>query len=168
MEVSKPILEKCKVMGSRKCPLWLVFENADPSAPPVYVIFKAGDDIRQDLLTLQMLKTMDKRWKQEGLDLHMRPYGCVCLGDMMGMIEIVLNAETIANITAATGGATAAFSNEPLTTWLKQQNPKSDVWATVVNNFVYSCAGYCVATYILGIGDRHNDNIMLTTKGYVM
>jgi phosphatidylinositol kinase/protein kinase (PI-3 family) len=165
MEVTRVIPEMCQVMGSKKLPLWLVFENADSSAPPVYVIFKAGDDIRQDLLTLQMLKTMDKRWKQEGLDLHIQPYGCVCLGDMIGMIEIVLNSKTIANITASTGGATAAFSNEPLTTWLKQQNPRPEVWDSVVNNFVYSCAGYCVATYVLGIGDRHNDNIMLTKKG---
>jgi hypothetical protein len=58
------------------------------------------------------------------------------------MIEIVLNSDTIANITAARGGASAAFSQDPLQLWLKKNNPKESEWDQVVENFVYSCGNF--------------------------
>lgn len=56
-------------------PLWLLFENADPTGEDLNIIFKCGDDLRQDMLTLQMFRIMDKLWKKEGLDLMLNPYG---------------------------------------------------------------------------------------------
>jgi len=34
-----------------------------------------------------------------------------------------------------------------------------------LESYINSCAGYCVVTYLLGIGDRHLDNILIDRKG---
>eukprot|EP00243_Klebsormidium_subtile_P001719 TRINITY_DN13190_c0_g1_i1.p1 TRINITY_DN13190_c0_g1~~TRINITY_DN13190_c0_g1_i1.p1 ORF type:complete len:222 (+),score=84.21 TRINITY_DN13190_c0_g1_i1:2-667(+) len=88
-------------------------------------------------------------------------------GDEMGMLQVVLNAETTSAISKASGGSSACFREDPIANWLKQHNPTPEKNAKAVENFTRSCAGYCVATCVLGIGDRHNDNIMLQRTGYL-
>jgi phosphatidylinositol 3-kinase len=36
----------------------------------------------------------------------------------------------------------------------------------VMDTFVKSCAGYSVCTYVLGVGDRHLDNLLLHQSGH--
>ena len=158
-------VEKCKYMDSKKLPLWLVINNVDPVGKPVYIIFKAGDDLRQDMLTLQMMRIMDKLWKKKHLDLCMNVYDCVSTGNEIGMIEVVMNSETTSGIMKGAGGVAANFREDPIANWLKDCNPSGEEYKKAVDNFTRSCAGYCVATCVLGIGDRHNDNIMLKRDG---
>uniref|UniRef100_A0AAQ4QY37 phosphatidylinositol-4,5-bisphosphate 3-kinase n=1 Tax=Gasterosteus aculeatus aculeatus TaxID=481459 RepID=A0AAQ4QY37_GASAC len=101
--------DKCRFMNSKMKPLWLMY-NSGAQGDTVGIIFKNGDDLRQDMLTLQMIQLMENLWKREGLDLR-------------------------------------------------------DKLDPAIEEFTLSCAGYCVATYVLGIGDRHNDNIMIRETG---
>uniref|UniRef100_A0A1A8JDT7 Phosphatidylinositol 4,5-bisphosphate 3-kinase catalytic subunit gamma isoform n=1 Tax=Nothobranchius kuhntae TaxID=321403 RepID=A0A1A8JDT7_NOTKU len=162
------LIEQCKVMASKKKPLWLQFKRADPttlSKDPIGIIFKDGDDLRQDMLILQILLIMESIWETESLDLCLLPYGCISTGNRIGMIEIVKDATTIANIQQSVVGSTGAFKDEILNQWLRDKCVSEDKFQQAVERFLYSCGGYCVATYVLGIGDRHNDNIMITESG---
>ncbi|XP_006873151.1 PREDICTED: phosphatidylinositol 4,5-bisphosphate 3-kinase catalytic subunit delta isoform isoform X1 [Chrysochloris asiatica] len=160
-------VEQCTFMDSKMKPLWIMYSNEEAgSEGSVGIIFKNGDDLRQDMLTLQMIQLMDILWKQEGLDLRMTPYGCLSTGDHTGLIEVVLHSDTIANIqlNKSNMAATAAFNKDALLNWLKSKNP-GEALDQAIEEFTLSCAGYCVATYVLGIGDRHSDNIMIRESG---
>jgi phosphatidylinositol 3-kinase len=46
------------------------------------------------------------------------------------------------------------------------ENDPYQIQRVVMERFVKSCAGYTVCTYLLGVGDRHLDNLLLHPSGH--
>ncbi|XP_034387987.1 phosphatidylinositol 4-phosphate 3-kinase C2 domain-containing subunit beta isoform X3 [Cyclopterus lumpus] len=159
-------IQSCSFFNSNAVPLKLSFQNLDSLGDNINVIFKSGDDLRQDMLTLQVIRIMNKIWIQEGLDMRMVIFKCFSTGRGRGMVEMIPQADTLRKIQVE-HGVTGSFKDRPLADWLQKHNPTDEQYDKAVENFIFSCAGCCVATYILGICDRHNDNIMLKTSGHM-
>ncbi|KAM5248021.1 phosphatidylinositol 4-phosphate 3-kinase C2 domain-containing subunit alpha isoform 2-T2 [Ctenodactylus gundi] len=159
-------IKSCSFFSSNAVPLKITMVNADPLGEEINVMFKVGEDLRQDMLALQMIKIMDKIWLKEGLDLRMVIFKCLSTGRDRGMVELVPASDTLRKIQVEYG-VTGSFKDKPLAEWLRKYNPSEEEYEKASENFIYSCAGCCVATYVLGICDRHNDNIMLRSTGHM-
>ncbi|KAJ1165013.1 hypothetical protein NDU88_005443 [Pleurodeles waltl] len=156
----------CSYFTSNAFPLKVSFINADPLGTDINVIFKAGDDLRQDMLVLQIIRVMDRIWMQEGLDMRMIIYKCQSTGKGQGLVQMVPDATTLAKI-HRNSGIIGPLKESTIQKWFNQKHPMHTSYEKASENFFYSCAGWCVVTFILGVCDRHNDNIMLTNTGHM-
>lgn len=122
------------------------------------VMVKNGDDVRQDQMVIQMIRLMDKLLKDVNLDLCLSPYDVVAMNSNQGLLEMVQNSVALSGV-------------KSIRAFLKDKHPDSTnelgIEPSVVDTYVKSCAGYAVITYLLGIGDRHLDNIMLDNDGHL-
>lgn len=158
-------------------------------------MLKEGDDLRQDQMVLQMVILMDSIMKKYGLDLKLTPYQVMACSTQDGLMEFVQNADNLFNILRDNNGDLCGYFKSLATVVSSvrggaaggdsgrgageggPRKEKSGVSGAgegeeaglteeeILDNFIRSCAGYCVITYILGIGDRHLENLMVTTSG---
>ncbi|KAI9556899.1 hypothetical protein GHT06_016693 [Daphnia sinensis] len=169
LQVNGLEVRQCSYFPSNTLPLKLAFHSAEPEVNEnslVSAMYKVGDDLRQDMLTLQMVRIMDKLWRKDGLDLKMVTFSCVPTGPRRGFVELVTGAETLRRIQIE-HGLTGSFKDRPIADWLAKHNPSPLEYERAVHNFTASCAGYSVATYVFGVCDRHNDNIMVKSTGHL-
>ncbi|CAA93489.1 Phosphatidylinositol 3-kinase piki-1 [Caenorhabditis elegans] len=156
-------IEECSVFNSNAKPLKIVFRGLNMNYS---IIHKRDDDMRQDAFVMKMLNEMDRIWKSNGLDLRMITFRIMPVGYRRGMGELVLNCATLMEIQKEEG-LRGVLNDEILRKWLMKHNSDEFAYKEAQENFIRSCAGWCIVTYVLGIGDRHNDNILFTKNGHV-
>lgn len=150
-----------KILSSTTAPMVvdLLFEEEEggesPTSRTVRLMFKVGDDMRQDQLVLQLIHLMDSLFKKNGLDLEMTVYRVLATGTNRGVIEFVSDAVPLSTVNR---------EYKSISTFLLQCNNPA-LYPSVLDKFIRSCAGFSIVTYVLGIGDRHLDNILILPTG---
>ncbi|KIW99821.1 uncharacterized protein Z518_10749 [Rhinocladiella mackenziei CBS 650.93] len=174
IEVSGIYPEEASVFKSSLSPLLLNFkiagktDGSSSSAPgrpqsrgKYPIIFKTGDDLRQDQLVIQIITLMNNLLLKENLDLKLTPYRILATSPSAGAVQFIPST-AISAISAKYKGSVLAY--------LRANNPDASgplgVRKEAMDTYIRSCAGYCVITYILGVGDRHLDNLLLQPSGH--
>ena len=164
LKVKGAISSKCTVFKSAKCPVKYSFNvtedtkkyNPHEDKDHIGVMFKYGDDLRQDQLILQMINYMDSLLKNIHLDYEFTIYKTLATSKSDGFVEFVPDSTTIYEIIKK---KTMREYYEELSKHDEKELNKK------LESYINSCAGYCVVTYLLGIGDRHLENLMIDKNG---
>ncbi len=202
VELRGVLPERCAVFRSKAAPLRIVFRAAragesagergggggasaggealgtaagDGYAGATYaLIYKRGDDLRQDALVLRAFGLADRLLRASGLDLRLTLYAAAATAGPAspadaaaadGLVELVPAATPVAEALREHGG--------DLLRWLAAAAPGPPgaplgVRPAALQNYLRSLAGYTVLTYVFGVGDRHMDNVMLCRDGRLL
>lgn len=148
------------VFKSSLFPIMMTFKTL--TKQKYQIMFKTGDDLRQDQLVIQIVTLMDQLLQKENLDLKLSPYKILATGATAGAAQFVpsMSLQSIVN----------KYKGNTVLAYLKYNNPDDKaplgVRKEALETFIKSCAGYCVITYLLGVGDRHLDNLLLAPDGH--
>lgn len=148
--------ETARMFKSAMYPALLEFQKSDSTdaVPSIYkVIVKTGDDLRQDQLVIMLIKLFDRILKRGALDLCLRPYPILAMSavEQTGLVEFVEGSIPISQILANHNNSIMSYFKSVAS----QEGAKYGVDPIVLQTYIRSCAGYCVITYLIGVGDRH-------------
>ena len=121
-------------------------------------MFKRGDDLRKDFLVVQAIELIKKIFAEEKFEgVYIHSYNILPTGSNEGLIQLV-ESKSVSSILKDHSSIKSYFESQ-IKSLIKDEMNK------INENYFKSCAGFLLANYLFGIGDRHYDNIMITPDG---
>ena len=153
-----------ELMKHRKQKIYNISKNKVKNWDLQSVIFKSGDDVRQEQLAMQFILLFEKIWKDAKLPLQLRPFSVVVTSPASGFVETVTNAKSISRLKYSIKNFVSLrkFFEEYF------GPPGSPAFQKAQKNFVESMAAYSLVCYFLQIKDRHNGNILMDCEGRII
>lgn len=155
------------LQSAAKVPILVNFQLAPrerPDAAPLKMgcIFKSGDDIRQDMLALQVMQMFKNIFTASSLHLYLCPYRIIATQPGCGIIEVVENSMSRDQLGKVTSGTMYDY-------FVDKYGPEhTPAFQQARANFIESMAAYSVFSYILQVKDRHNGNILIDNLGHIV
>lgn len=128
-------------------------------------IVKSGDDLRKEVLAMQLLEQCQKVFQTAGLDIYLRPYQILPTGQQSGLVEFLEGALSIDRIKKLKPDRSMTLSDYFSLFFGDSYN---FMYARGVQNFVKSLVGYSLFTYLAQVKDRHNANLLIDQEGHIV
>mmetsp|Transcript_28768 Transcript_28768/g.81140 ORF Transcript_28768/g.81140 Transcript_28768/m.81140 type:complete len:1026 (-) Transcript_28768:71-3148(-) len=132
----------------------------------VSLMSKSNDDLRQEVFVMQMIHYYKSVFAKAKLPLWLKTYRILSTSGSTGLIEVLVDATSIDGLKKSDGYPEVGGMRQYFVETYDGPNSKS--FKEAQQNFMRSLAAYSLVSYLLGLKDRHNGNIMIDTKGHLI
>jgi hypothetical protein len=129
-----------------------VYNNQNSEVSTKYILIK-NEDVRKDKLTMCISKWVSIICKK---NIFINTYNILPVSIDYGWVEMIDDCNTLYDI--------KHIHKKTLQNYIMDINPHITI-NELRNNFIKTCVSSCVLCYILGVGDRHTENILLNKNG---
>jgi hypothetical protein len=174
-------MEVLKVFPSKRKPVWIRYHSSDDKDGegkdrPLYpdTLAKQGDDLRNDAAMASFSKLCESIWATASIEWMLEKPPTACAYDVVvtspdaGYLEMVPGktflelSQNVSSTTTDGGNTSSARSLNHKSNIFNRNSGHNTLWEEIdVKKLAPSLVGAYITNFILGVRDRHEDNMMV-------
>ena len=151
--------QNCEVIikNGKKVKLIINFQNSDKLGDDLLISYYNDQDIRTNLITMQLFNIVHTIWCENNINIKMPLYNVITTGRNKGLIQILPESKSYEEMYR-----TKSFK---LSTYFTLHCGMAE--EDIFDNFMTSLIGYSVANYVFGITQRNKKNMYIQKNAEV-